>query len=46
MKDLRGFCHLSQYYDGFQNYCSYYNIVLNGQEFEPTCNNKELIKEE
>lgn len=46
MKDLRGNCWLCEHYDSFANSCNYYNIVLNGQAFEPTCNNKELIKEE
>ena len=45
MKDLRGNCWLCEHYDSFANFCSYYGIVLNGQTFEPTCDNKNLIKE-
>ena len=46
MKDLRGACCLCLYYDGFRNFCAFYNIFLNGQGFEPTCNNTERIIEE
>lgn len=42
-KDLRGACHSCPYYDGFYNYCAFYKISLNGQGFEPTCNNIERI---
>lgn len=46
MKDLRGVCHLCPYYYDFQNFCAFYNILLNGLGFEPTCNNTERIIEE
>lgn len=46
MKDLRGTCHLCPYYNSFYNCCSFYKIFLNGQGFEPTCNNIERIIEE
>lgn len=42
-EDLRGDCYLCPYYDAFTNYCSYYWITLNGQAYEPTCNNEERI---
>ena len=46
MKDLRGACHICPYYDDFRNFCAFYKIFLNGQGFEPTCNNVERIIEE
>lgn len=46
MKDLRGVCHLCPYYDDFRNFCEFYKIFLNGQAFEPTCNNIERIIKE
>ena len=46
MKDLRGACHLCPYYVDFHNFCAFYKIFLNGQGFEPTCNNIERIIEE
>lgn len=45
-KDLRGACCLCHYYDDFRNYCTFYEIFLNAQGFEPTCNNPERIVEE
>lgn len=46
MKDLRGACHLCPYYYDYHNFCAFYNIFLNGQGFETTCNNIERIIEE
>lgn len=46
MKDLRGACHLCPYYVDSRNFCAFYTIFLNGQGFEPTCNNIERIIEE
>lgn len=38
----QGQCWACPYYQDYGNYCDYYNIVLNGNGYEPTCRNKEL----
>ena len=39
---MKGDCFKCSCYDSFQNYCDYYKIMLNGNGYEPTCNNSEL----
>ena len=36
--NTHGDCCNCDYYDGFENYCSYYKIMLNANRYEPTCN--------
>lgn len=38
----QGQCYNCPYYLNYTNFCSYYNIVLNDNGVEPTCNNPEL----